>query len=43
MTLRHRGGEHLSLVIDAEVPFLPALALALAVFLGMPFALTTAL
>ena len=39
MALRHRGGDNQSLIIDAEVQFLLALALPLTVFLGMPCAL----
>jgi hypothetical protein len=41
MALRHGRGDHLHLVIGAEVPLLPALALLLAVFLSIPFALAT--
>ena len=40
MALRHRGGDHLPLGLDAEGQFLPALALPLTMFLGMPVALT---
>src|SRR5262245_14039302 len=37
---RHRRRENLTLVIDTEVQFLPALDFFLAVFLFVPFALT---
>ena len=36
MALRHRGGDNLPLVIDAEVQFLPALALLLVLNLAKP-------
>jgi hypothetical protein len=41
MAFRHRGGDNLTVIIHAEVQFLPPLSLLLTVFLGMPFALTT--
>ena len=41
MAFRHFGGDSSTLVIDAEVQFLPTLILLLTVFLSMPFALTT--
>ena len=41
VAIGHRGRNYPALVIDADVQFFPALALFLAMLLGMPFALTT--
>jgi hypothetical protein len=41
MAFRHRGGDHVTLGIHPNMQFLPAPGLLLAVFLAMPFALST--
>ena len=41
LAFRHRGGDDPTLGIHPNMEFLPALALLLAVFLAMPFALAT--